>query len=47
MRGKQFKYIINIPSAEDRFQTMREIFKPFIFKIAYKILAGAKHNGVP
>ena len=35
-KGKQYKYIINIPSIEDRLQTMRAIFEPFIFKTAHK-----------
>ena len=28
--------VIKIPSTEDRLQTMRAIFEPFIFKTAYK-----------
>ena len=34
--GKRYKYIINILSIEDRLQTMRAIFEPFIFKTAHK-----------
>ena len=34
-RGKQYKYIINVPSIEDRLQTMRAIFESFIFKTAH------------
>ena len=32
--GKQVKYVVNIPSVEDRFQTMSAIFEPFSFKTA-------------
>ena len=46
-RGKQYKYIINIPSVEDRLQTMRAIFEPFIFKTAHKKLARAGPKGDP
>ena len=35
-RGKQCKYVINIPSIEDRLQTMRAIFETFIFKTSDK-----------
>ena len=34
--GKQYKYIINILSIEDRLQTMRAVFKPYIFKTKHK-----------
>ena len=35
-RGKQYKYVINIPSTKDRLQTKRAIFEPFIFKTSHK-----------
>ena len=35
-RGKQYKYITNIPSMEDWFQTMRAIFEPFILETTHK-----------
>ena len=34
--AQRIKYIINIPSIEDRLQTTRAIFEPFIFKTAHK-----------
>ena len=34
--GKQYKYIIEIPSTEERMQTVRAIFEPFIFKTAHE-----------
>ena len=33
-RGKQYKYVSNIPSIQDRLQTMTAIL--FIFKTAHK-----------
>ena len=33
---KQYKYVIKVPSIEDRFQTVTAIFEPFIFKPAHK-----------
>ena len=35
-RGKQYKYVMKIPSIEERLQTRGEIFEQFIFKIAHK-----------
>ena len=35
-RGKQYKYVINIPFVEDRLQAVRTIFEPFIFKTAHR-----------
>ena len=36
-RGKQYKFVTNIPSIEDRLQTTRAFFKPFIFKTAQDV----------
>ena len=36
--GKQVKYVVNIPSVEDRLQTMSAIFDPFNFKTAHKVV---------
>ena len=33
---KQYKYVIKVPSIEDRLQTVTAIFEPFIFKPAHK-----------
>ena len=35
-RVKQYKYIINILFIEERVQTMRAVFKTFIFEIIHK-----------
>ena len=35
-RRKQYKYVINMPSIEDKFQIKSAIFEPVIFKTAHK-----------
>ena len=46
-RRKQYKYIINITSIEDRFEVIRTIAKPFTFKIHIKMFAKAGPNKDP
>ena len=45
--GKQYKYVINILSIEDRPQNMMTILEPFIFKLLIKMLASAGFNVDP